>query len=447
MGVARAANGCRVHLARYHCIMKSVVVIGAGVIGASVALELARSGYGVIVLDKGPGVGHGSTSSSSAIVRFNYSTFDAVALAWEAFHCWKNWQSHLGISAHAYAELHDVGVVMLDAPIISNERTTKLFDAVGVPYEVWDSEQLRTRVSGIDTGKYWPPKSISDDEFWAKPSETIGAIYTPHGGYVNDPLLAAENLADAAKTHGAKFKFKSEVTAILKKNNRVRAVVINNKKVIEADLIVNVGGPWSTTINEMAGVGSDFTITLRPMRQEVHQVDKPLGLLPGPIIGDLDLGIYLRSTPNGATLVGGTEPACDPLEWVDDPDHVNMVRTQERFEAQVTRAARRLPRMQVPNSPMGVVGVYDVASDWTPIYDRTNLDGFYVAIGTSGNQFKNAPVVGKLMALLINEVESGRDHDEDPVIYLGPWTKNPINLKAFSRKRAINSESSNSVMG
>ena len=71
--------------------------------------------------------------------------------------------------------------------------------------------------------------------------------------------------------------------------------------------------------------------------------------------------------------------------------------TVERYEAQVTRAARRFPDMTVPNRPKGIAGVYDVAEDWTPIYDKTALPGFYVGIGTSGNQFKNAPVIGALM--------------------------------------------------
>ena len=69
-----------------------VVVIGAGVIGSSIAFELSRDGHRVVVLDKAGGVGHGSTSASSAIVRFNYSTWAGVALAWESLHAWRDWQ-------------------------------------------------------------------------------------------------------------------------------------------------------------------------------------------------------------------------------------------------------------------------------------------------------------------------------------------------------------------
>jgi sarcosine oxidase, subunit beta len=146
-------------------------------------------------------------------------------------------------------------------------------------------------------------------------------------------------------------------------------------------------------------------------------------------------------------MIGGTEPECDPLEWIDDPDQVDPHPTAALFEAQVTRAARRFPRLRVPLRPKGIVGVYDVAEDWTPIYDRTGLDGFYVAMGTSGNQFKNAPMAGLMMAALITEIENGRDHDAEPVSYACKRTGHVVNLGAFSRRRERNANSSGTVMG
>ena len=427
--------------------MTKAIVIGAGVIGCSIAFEMAAKGYEVISVDKAQGPGQGSTSASSAVVRFNYSTFDAVALAWESFHCWKNWPQHLGEKQERYSKIIDVGVVMLDAPVISGEKTSQLFESVGIPYEVWGSSDLSKNITGIDAGKYWPPKRLDDEAFWEDAEESLGAIFTPNGGYIDDPLLATENLAQAAITAGVTFRFKSKVTAILKEGNKVIGVEVDGNEKILADIVINAGGPWSNRINELAGVGQDFTISVKPMRQEVHQINTPMNLLPGPIIGDLDLGIYMRSTPTGSTLIGGTEPECDQLDWVDDVEAVNLNRTKELFEAQVTRAARRLPALKIPNSPSGIAGVYDVAADWTPIYDRTDLDGFFVAIGTSGNQFKNAPMVGKLMTELIEAVRAGKDHDIDPVKVRAERTGNEINLGAFSRKRAFNADNTGTVMG
>src|SRR5207245_6009352 len=120
-------------------------------------------------------------------------------------------------------------------------------------------------------------------------------------------------------------------------------------------------------------------------------------------------------------------------QWIDDPDAADPRPTADVFDAQVTRAARRLPALTVPPAPRGLAGVYDVADDWTPIYDRTSLGGYYVAMGTSGNQFKNAPVTGQLMAELIAAVEGGRDHDHDPLPFTGAHTRLTIDLRAFSR--------------
>ena len=447
------------------------VVIGAGVIGSSIALQLKRLGHDVTVVDRNSSAGMGSTSASSAVVRFNYSTFDAVALSWESYFLWKEFKelidgtngyssNSLSNSQDHYAHLEDRGYVMLDVPVLSNDKTMALFDRAGIPYEIWDSTTLKARMVGIDAGRYWPNKPVKSDEFWSEATEELGAIFSKHGGYVSDPLLAAQNFAAAAKREGVNFKFRKAVVGIEKKDGRVYGARISDfdsqskkaldtgSEVITADVVVNVAGPWSTLINQMAGAGSDFTMELKPLRAEVHQISTPKDILPGPIMGDLDLGTYVRSGPGGITLVGGTEPECDVLEWVepDKVDEVNMTRTVEVFESQTYRFARRFPAAQIPSTPVGVVGVYDVSSDWTPIYDKTDVPGFYVAIGTSGNQFKNAPGAGLIMAHLINEVEKGADHDNQPVVYQCTKSKSAINLATFSRKRARNL-TSGTVMG
>jgi sarcosine oxidase subunit beta len=424
------------------------VVIGAGVIGSSVAYELARKGLSVIVIDKAAAPGLGSTSSSSAVIRFNYSSYDAVALAWEAFQCWKNWRTHLNaLDDEVLAEVRNIGVLMMKVPVVSIPRTQELFTAVGIAHEVVGAQRMQDIVPGIDTGSYWPPKQIQEDAFWDEATDSIEAMYTPEGGYINDPLLATVNLANAAMRLGVEFKFKKQVTEILKSDGRICGVELSDGEQIESPIVVNVAGPWASAINELAGVGSDFTVSVRPMRQEVHHVAAPTQFDTNPIIGDLDLGVYIRPESGHAFLVGGTEPECDEYQWVTDPDEVNMVRTQELFAAQVTRAARRLPDLKVPSSASGVVGVYDVSSDWTPIYDKSELPGYFMAIGSSGNQFKNAPTAGRLMAQLITEVQAGRDHDSDPVIYRTEHTNQDINLGTFSRKRALNENSSGTVMG
>jgi sarcosine oxidase subunit beta len=413
------------------------VVIGAGVIGCSVAYELARTGRRVLVVDKAGAPGQGSTSSSSAIVRFHYSTYEGVATAWEAYHCWLAWEDHLGgRDDQGLAAYVRTGMVMLDVPVMPRRKALDLLARVGVPYEEWDAAALRAHVEGIDTGAYWPNKRVDDEAFWEPAGSDLGAFFTPDAGYVDDPQLAALNLATAARRRGVEFLFHRTVTEVLRKGS-ITGVLLHDGTSIATPLLVNVAGPWSAALNRLAGVGDGWTVTTRPMRQEVHHVPAPEGLVT--TVADLDLGTYLRPTPGGGLLVGGTEPECDGLPWLDDPDAANPNPTTAVWDAQLTRAARRFPALGVPLEKKGIVGVYDVTPDWAPIYDRTELDGFYVAIGTSGNQFKNAPLVGRFMAAII-------DAGDEPVHYTGEHTGHTIDLAAFSRLRAQNANS-HSVIG
>jgi glycine/D-amino acid oxidase-like deaminating enzyme len=424
------------------------IIVGAGVVGASIALELTRAGYSVIVVDKAGGPGFGSTSASSAVVRFNYSTWDGMAAAWESKFRWEAWADHLGYAdPTGLASFKRCGLAFLDVDIMPRDRMAKMFVEAGIPFEEWGPAELARALPRVDVGRYFPPKPVTSDDFFDAPAGVLGAIYTPDAGYVDDPQLAAANLAAAAAHVGATFRYKRTVTAV-EQRRQSWTVTLDDGDILEGAIVVNAAGPWSTGLNRLAGIGSDFTVKVAPVRQEVHHVAAPPTLPAGfPVIADADLGVYIRGESGGNLLIGGTEPECDPLEWIDDPDGANPHPTLERFEAQVFRGARRLPDLAVPNRPRGIAGVYDASEDWAPVYDRTEAAGYYVAMGTSGNQFKNAPLIGSLMTAIIDGVANGADHDAEPLTYTAPHTGHVINLGAFSRRRAPNAASSGTVLG
>lgn len=192
-----------------------VVVVGAGVIGSSIALELARSGRRVVVVDKAGSAGHGSTSSSSALIRFNYSTLSGVLTAWESKYCWESWDAHLAFRDPAgLAAFHRTGVVHLDVPVMPRGPQLRLFDACGVPYEELSADELVSRFPFVDNGRHWPNKPVTDEAFWEPNSETVGGYLTPDAGFVDDPQLAAANLAAAAAHHGADFGIAVELMSV-----------------------------------------------------------------------------------------------------------------------------------------------------------------------------------------------------------------------------------------
>lgn len=426
------------------------VVIGAGVIGCSVAAALASNGLRTVVVDGRGAAGSASTSASSTVVRFNYSTWEGVVTSFESQLAWRDWAGHLGsVDPAGMARFIRTGGLVLDSPNQDPEAMLARFDAVGIDYERWDAATLAERMPMLSTGRFYPPKPVDDPAFFDDPDGELGAIWVPDYGFVDDASLAAHNLLHAATQHGAQVRMRAAVTGITRSGDRVTGVRLADGEQIDAPVVVNVGGPWSGRVNELAGVGDDFAVTTRPMRSEVHQVPLPAGVGSGeplPVVVDLDLGTYFRGTLSGEVLVGGTEPECDPLHWLDDPDDYDPNPTKKVFDAQVLRLARRIPELAVPDAPRGVVGVYDVTQDWIPIYDRTALAGYYVAIGTSGNQFKNAPVVGDLVAGIILAERAGANHDTDPVRLRMPRCGHEVNMAHYSRRREIPADGNFNVM-
>ena len=427
------------------------VIIGAGVIGACLASELAKRGWRSLSLDMAGEAGHGSTGSSCAIIRTHYSTLDGAALAHEGWFYWKDWAGYLAHDrARPLAQYRDIGCLVMKAE--SNEDLVPIcrnMDALAIPYEHWDEARIAERYPFYDIARFAPAKRLDDDDFGTATGGRLpGAVFFPRAGYVTDPALAAQNARWAAEAKGAEFRFNARVVEIRREGGRCAGVTLESGERIDVAVVVNVGGPHSAKLNQLAGVEDTMNIKTRALKQEVAHVPAPPGFdyeRDGFVTSDGDIACYARPELGNHLLIGSEDPECDPREWVD-PDTYDRNFTAQ-WRTQVLRMAQRIPSLPVPEQARGVVDLYDVADDWIPIYDKSDLAGFYMAIGTSGNQFKNAPVVGALMAALIEACEDGRDHDLDPLSFHLRYTKRDIDLGFYSRRREINPESSFSVLG
>lgn len=229
----------------------------------------------------------------------------------------------------------------------------------------------------------------------------------------------------------------------------MRDVRLDSGEEIHAPVVVNVAGPASSKINAMADVLDDMTISTRPLRQEVVQVPSPKGFnfeQDGMVISDNDIACYCRPEHGNHILVGSEDPECDPHDWVENDMDYNRAFT-DQWSLQAQRYGQRVPSLGIPSQTRGVVDLYDASTDWIPIYDKSSLPGFYMACGSSGNQYKNAPIAGKMMAALIGSCEAGNDHDAHPLSFRLPYIDLDANVGFYSRRRSINEESSFSVLG
>lgn len=429
-----------------------VIIIGAGVIGAGIGYELAKRGHKTLNIDKLPSAGFGSTSNTCAIIRTHYSTYDGVAMAFEGYHHWKDWENYLGYrDENGLITFHQTGCLMIEGPKSNWPKMRKLYLDVGVPFEELDLDTVNKRFGIYDLHSFWPPNRPEDPGFFEKRTEYVkGAIYTPCAGYISDPQLSTHNLQRAAEVKGGEFLFNAEVIKIRNAKNRVQGVTLANGQMIDAPVVVNVAGPHSFVINRMAGVEDDMNVKTKALRHEVHHVPSPEGFdfeKNGIFTTDGDSAIYFRPEVGNMILVGSEDPDCDERKWIENPDEFNREITNEQYKAQVYRLARRVRNLRVPNKQLGVTDLYDCSDDWIPIYDKSSLDGFYMAVGTSGNQYKNATIAGSMMAEMIIACENGRNQDKNPLQFKCPYTGLVLNSGFYSRKRKVNPDSSFSVRG
>ena len=438
------------------------IIIGAGVIGCPIAYELTKMGYKTLNVDKLDDAGMGSTAASCAIVRAHYSTEDGVAFAYEGFKYWLEWEEYLGNvkDEKGLAKYMNTGSILIKSQGHDWRKVKKHYDAVGVKYEEWSVEKIKEMVPVYDLHENWPVRRPEDPEFFNEPTKMLeGALFCPEGGYVNDPELSAHNIMRATEANGGEFMFNAEVVEIRSQDNQVLGITLKDGSQIDAPVVVNVAGPHSYKINQMAeGVYEECNIKTKALRHEVMHTPAPEGydyLNEGYHTSDGDVACYYRPEVGNMFLIGSEDPDCDPQEWVD-PDEfyagkgetgTNNQLSEAQWKAQTYRCAKRVQGLQIPNQPRGVCDLYDCSDDWIPIYDKSSMKGFYMAIGSSGNQYKNAPVAGRMMAELIEACEKGLDHDKEPFQFKLPHIGRKINVGFFSRNREINYNSSFSVNG
>lgn len=427
------------------------IIIGAGIIGAATAFELSKRGFRTLNIDMLPAAGYGSTSNSCAIIRVHYSTLDGTALAYDGYSYWTDWQDYLDCDDESGTSIfHDTGCLVMKTTANGElKQVLKHVEALRIPHEHWGREQIHRRLPHYDLRCFYPPRSMADERFGESTGgELSGGVYFPTAGYISDPQLATHNLQRASAEKGGQFLFKRRVTEVVIEGNRVKGVKLDDGSKIDAPIVVNVAGPHSSKINELAGALADMEITTKAVRQEVVHLPSPPDFdfgKNGLVVSDNDIGIYCRPEIGNHVLAGSEDPECDPREVVD-PDDFNRNFT-DQWTTQALRIAQRMPKLGIPNRMSGVVDLYDVTEDWIPIYDKSCIDGFYMACGSSGNQFKNAPVAGKLMADLIEYCEAGKDHDQEPLQFKLQHVDHVFDAATVSRCRKINPDSSFSVLG
>ena len=350
----------------------NIIVIGAGVVGCSLAFHLARAGARVRVFDRG-GICAGMSARSGALVRMHYTFAPEAELAWKSHRYFQNWSEMVGGRC---------GFVETGFAVVVDERNAArlranvaMLQRVGVDTEVLTATELY-RIE---------PHAFVDD--------VALAAFEPHSGYA-DPVATTESLAAAAKRHGAEFSTNTAIARISHRGGRATGVIDASGHSYEADAVCVVAGPWTDTLLKPLGV----KIGIKSERAQVAFF-KRSPELKHCIYIDTIAGSYFRPHGGDLTLAGlggwkaEAEANPDDFRESNDDDFIAAVRD---------RLAKRIPAMADAPYSRGHAGIYDVSPDARAVMGPVpGVERLFVAAGFSGTGFKTAPAVGASMAELI----------------------------------------------
>jgi sarcosine oxidase subunit beta len=355
-----------------------VIVIGAGVVGCSLAFHLARSGARVTVFDKEREVCAGMSARSGALLRMHYTFAPEAELAWKSLRYFAHWDEIVGRDA----ERRGCGFVRTGFTIV-----------VGPP----NAEKLRANVAmlrevGVDTSVI-EPAELRSLEPAINVDDVALAAYEPQSGYA-DPVAATRSIAEAAARHGAGFQLGVPIASIDAAGGRVRGVIDAAGKRHAADAVCVVAGPWTDRLLKPLGA----SIGIRAERAQIAFFKRPATLKHCGCIDTIS-GSYFR--PQGAeeTLIGLGDVKA---EYEPDPDSFREDNDADFVTEVAERLAHRVPAMAGAGYSRGHAGIYDVSPDSRAVMGGVpDIGGLYVAAGFSGTGFKTAPAVGAAMAELI----------------------------------------------
>lgn len=372
-----------------------VAIVGGGIIGLSTAWQLARrSKLRIVLLEKGAGLGEGSTGASSAVCRVRYSRDEMVRLADDGIEAYRQWQHFTGL-ASPRAQFHPDGVLWM----VGEDRQWALHEHsrlsdLGIATQLLDDAELTQRFPAYSNC------TLAPDVVAGTPHDCGGGgrhLLETDGGYM-DPVNAIEDLREACLAAGVDVRVSSAVKNVQLEGGRVCGLVLASGETLSTPLLVNAAGPWCKQLYEAAGLQQRWN--LLPTRIQVLYLDRPEQLTGDiPVTVDLAGGIYFRTQNLGQQLVVGSVLEADERESISDPDRLQREADDDFLQRVLHSLHHRFPSLPYRGKVRGYSGMYTMnRDDVHPIVGPTAIDGFWVANGFSGHGFKLGPAIGAMLA-------------------------------------------------
>lgn len=345
-----------------------IVIIGGGVVGCSIAYNLAKLGAKNIILLEKNTLASGATGRCGAGIRQQFGTKMNCILARESIKIFENLSQELEYDI----ELNQGGYLIL-------AYTEKEVNQFKKNVALEQSLNIKARFITVEEAKEIVPPLNTEG--------ILAATFCPTDGHAN-PFKTNFAYAEAAQRLGVKIYTFTEVKEIETENHKIVAVNTDKGKVL-TPMVVNAAGGYSGIIGKMVGVDI-------PVYSQRHQIliTEPVDPLFRPMLMSFSRNFYCQQTPHGSIIMGFG----DPNERKDGDIGSSWQFAQEMAQ----KMTAVLPLLKEVSMIRQWAGLYNMSPDAQPILgEHPQIEGFYMAIGFSGHGFMLAPITSKLIAELI----------------------------------------------
>ena len=344
-----------------------IVIIGGGIVGCSLAFELAKRGRKDILIIEKKYLTSGATGSCGAGIRQQWGTELNITLARDSIRIFEKLEEYTGYSRSC--GLRQGGYLILaytDAEWMQFQKNYELQRSLDIPVEKLDPQGAKEIVPHLNT------------------DGLLGAMFCGTDGFA-DPFHCTHAYADGAKRMGVEIATYTEVTGLRAEKGKIVGAK-TTKGYVEAGTIINATGPHASVITKM--LGQDVPVL--PERHPIL-VTEPVNHIQDPMVISFHKHFYCQQTPHGSFIMGIGDPT--------EPVSFNIKASWKFLEDCATLVTSSLPILKKLRIVRQWAGLYDMTPDRNHIIDEMKgVSGFYTVAGFSGHGFMIAPKTSIIIA-------------------------------------------------
>lgn len=363
-----------------------IVIVGGGIIGASLAYQLSMRGASNIVLLEQETLAYGSSGRATGGIRQQFADEIDIRFSMESVRFYEQF-------TRAYEQLaprfYQYGYLFLATQPHEwqmLQRAVALQQSLGVPTQLLSASEVQQRI----------PQLTVDD--------VIGASFCATDGY-SDPGAMAQALVAVAQQRGVHVQTHSPVQAIHVVQGRVQAVQ-TAQETINTPIVINATGAMAGLVARLAGIAD---LPVYPLRRQLYLTEplaEPLADLPEQVPMTVELGTGFHFRRRGERVVV-TMPLPVSAEEQERNRRLEasafQLTVDEDFWERTVKPAAAYRCSVLARTPLerAWTGLYEMTPDEHPVLGATEVEGFYCTCGFSGHGFMHAPMAARLMTELL----------------------------------------------